>query len=398
MFEARVELDLKGLRPVQKQTEQALRQRGCQVLIYGDTGVGKSSLLTYAAESVGRKAVVVECNDGMDYDGILDHALRKIVKVREVSRTFGAKAELNAEASGSVPYLTTLKGGIKLEGGGEREFEVVQLPALDVLIEAMSATDCTLLVLDNFQNVALPVRPKLAQAMEALSDRARSSEAGGDIKMVVIGIAQDAETLLVPSVSFGRRVMEIGVPRMPDNEIRKILIGGFRLLGLQVTEDSLDDLVFYSDGFPYFAHMLGLEIAEAAREQNSQFIDASMVQPALRMCANAVSASYTTRMSDACEVGGKVQPRRRLLNILSRSNSREWHYPDVEALWKKEFGDNGKAHTFINVALSGLLKPEYGAILERKGTARRYVYRFADPHLRPFLRIAFDAENAKQTE
>lgn len=50
MFAKRNEPDLVGNPGLQDNLRDALREVGGQVLIYGDTGVGKSSLLKYAAE------------------------------------------------------------------------------------------------------------------------------------------------------------------------------------------------------------------------------------------------------------------------------------------------------------------------------------------------------------
>ena len=88
-----------------------------------------------------------------------------------------------------------------------------------------------ILAFDNFQNVDASERPAFGQAMEALSD---CSEEMGDVKMVAIGIADDARTLVGgKSGSVLRRTKEIGVPRMSDREIENIFRSGFRLLGLR---------------------------------------------------------------------------------------------------------------------------------------------------------------------
>jgi len=50
MFARRNEADLDGNPGLQDTVQDALRERGGQILLYGDTGVGKSSLLKYAAE------------------------------------------------------------------------------------------------------------------------------------------------------------------------------------------------------------------------------------------------------------------------------------------------------------------------------------------------------------
>src|SRR6266542_5549164 len=99
--------------------------------------------------------------------------------------------------------------------------------------------------------------------------------------MVLIGIAEDADTLVGSSGSVRRRTTEIGVPRMPDDEISSILASGFRLLGLDCEQNALRDLIFYCDGFPYFAHLLGLNVARDARRKGEKVISVPTLDAAL---------------------------------------------------------------------------------------------------------------------
>jgi hypothetical protein len=146
------------------------------------------------------------------------------------------------------------------------------------------------------------------QAFEVLSDRASET---GDVKMVVIGVADDAATLVGESGSVRRRTTEIGVPRMPDEETQ-IFKSGSDLLNLRVTPEALNNLIFYCDGFPYFAHLLGLAVARHTRRREDDLIDKDSVTAALARVAKDVSASFPKRIARALEAGGEVQPRLRV--------------------------------------------------------------------------------------
>lgn len=400
MFERRNEPDLGGLPGLQDSLQDALRERGGQVLLYGDTGVGKSSLLKYAAEEEMLDYVLVECNTGMSYDDILESAIRQLVDIKEISRTVKVTGSVEVSGEGGVPWITKLTGKIKGEAGRDKTFEVLDKAALDVLTTAMDAADKWLIVLDNFQNIKdLSVRERVAQGMETLSDRAGRSE-GRDFKFVVIGIASDAATLLGDSRSYGRRTTELGVPRMPDDEIAEILRRGFEILEIGVDDDVVDELVFFSDGFPYFAHLLGLELARAARRAGVEEVEGSTVELALRRAAKAVSSSYADRLRRAYEAGGDVQPRKRILRLLAKSSERVWTGSEVVDLWEATY-ESRPNYSFLHSALGQLSDEKYGNVLARTGPKRRYVFTFSDPHLRPFLRIAIAEEDdaeAKKAE
>lgn len=391
MFERRNEPDLDGNPGLQDNLRDALRESGGQVVLYGDTGVGKSSLLRYAAEDEELEAVTVECFSSKSYEDLMEDAIRKLVDVREIARTTTTSIGAEAEGEAKVRFLVSLKG--KLTGNREkgREFEVVQATPLDALLSAMQATRTNLLILDNFQNIdSQDVRYLIAQTMEFLSDRASET---GDVKAVVVGIAEDAPSLIGGSGSFRRRVTEIGVPRMPDDEIRAVLARGFKLLDVAVDPDVLARLVFYSDGFPYFAHLLGLHVARWARRQPDRRVRMEDVDRALKRAVNSVDQSYADRTTKAFEAGGDIQPRKSLLKLLARSDRREWKSSDVIAAWEATYGRRD-AYQFLHVALAALLDDAHGRMLRRKGTRNRYVYQFDDPYLRPYLRLTQGEDEA----
>ncbi|MGW7682153.1 AAA family ATPase [Kribbella sp. NPDC054772] len=383
MFERRNESDLDGNPGLQDNLRDALRETGGQVIVYGDTGVGKSSLLRYASEDEQMAMVTVECLSSKSYDDLIEDAIRKLVEVKEIKRTHSKGVQAEVEASGTVKLLVTIKGKLTGKADQAHEFEVVEKPMLDVLLEAMVRTKTRIVALDNFQNITSEAaRHLVAQTMEFLSDRAAST---GDAKMVVIGIAEDAPSLIGGSGSFRRRVTEVGVPRMPDEEIREVLARGFRLLDVPVPPAVLDELVFYSDGFPFFAHLLGLHLSRWAR-RGVGGIGPDEVEPALKRAVQAIDRTYSEKVDKAFEAGGEVQPRKALLKILAQSDKREWRSADIIAAWEAEHGKRD-AYQFLHSALGALLDENYGAVLKRKGTRNRYVYQFADPHMRPYLRL-----------
>jgi hypothetical protein len=361
MFTKRNESDLNGNPGLQDNLRDAIRDVGGQVVLFGDTGVGKSSLIRYAAEDESRKSLTVECLSSHTYEDLVEAAVRKVVDVREVTRAQRGSVESEVSAQGGFQFLMTLKGRIRAGTERESAFEVVSQSPLDVLLGAMQAAGLSLWVLDNFQNVIDGrTRELVAQTMELMADRASET---GDVKTVVIGIADDAVSLVGGSGSYRRRTTEIGVPRMPDDEVLAIISNGFDLLGIALPEEVASKLVAYSDGFPYFAHLLGTRAVQA------------------------VSAVFASKLTKALEAGGEVRPRKRILHILATSEQREWRASDVIAEWELQFNDPRQKYEFLHVALAQLVSEKHGAVLRRSGTRNKYVYQFADPQMRPYLRL-----------
>lgn len=384
MFARRNESDLIGIPGVQNTLTEALAEQGGQVLVYGDTGVGKSSLVRYAAADAGLQPVNVECFSNKTYEDLIEEGIGKLLETRDVKRTSTTVVGAEAEAGAKVKFLLSFKGTVKGERSTTHEIEVVEKPPLDALIEAMKASGTRLIVLDNFQNVTEErTRLLVAQTMEALADRAAET---GNIKTVVIGIADDAPSLLGGSVSFLRRTSEVGVPRMPDEEVEEIFRTGFKLLDLTISDPLLLRLVFFADGFPYFAHLLGLYAARTAQRETHAAITEADVDRGIAQAVLQVQQTFAARLEKALEKGGDTQPRRRILQLMANSDRREWQASDVIEIYRQKYGGRNN-YTFLHVAFGLLIKPEYGGILKRNEARSPYTSRFADPQMRPYLRL-----------
>ena len=385
MFTKRNEADLHGNPGLQDRVRDALRERGGQLIMFGDAGVGKSTLLKYAAEDESMKVLSIRTRS-MSFDKLIDTAIREVTMEREVEvirrQGSGAGGEVG------ITSHVTIKGHLKNEKGQDVRVEFIEREPLLALADTLATEGYRILAFDNFHNVKPEDREAFAQALEVFSD---SAEETGDLKMVLLGIADDADSLVGSGSGSGsvrRRMIEIGVPRMPDDEISSILASGFRLLGLECEQNALRDLIFYCDGFPYFAHLLGLNVARDARKTEARAISVPTLEAALANVAKQVEGSFPTRIAQAFERGGTVQPRRRILHTMCASSRREWSSSDVVEEYAKLYNlPADRDPGFLHAALGALVKPERGEVLSRRGKPKRYVFRFSDPYMRPYLRM-----------
>jgi hypothetical protein len=386
MFEQRNERDTEGNPGLQDRVTSALRGQGMHLLLHGDSGVGKSSLLDLAVGEVGLKMVDLGCYKQDDFNALVDRALSTMIKVREISRVRSRDGEGSIEGTGGVSSFLNIKGRISRKWGFSRSFEVLRVEPAAALVAAMRATGTNVIQYDNFHNVGdQTARTMFAQMMERISTLC---DRDNPQTIAVVGIAADAPSLLGGDVAHLRRTKQIPVPRMDDEKIRTILTTGFGLLSLRPSVDVMEALVFASDGFPYYAHNLGLLAAMAYRDTPG-ISDETLLARVFALAAEEVDASFDGRFKLAVESArAEVAPRKRILEMLCDSPLREWTGQDVVSVWEQRYEAKGD-YSFLWGALGTLVTPEAGAMLARTGTSGKYRYQFADPHLRPYLRMKF---------
>jgi replication-associated recombination protein RarA len=139
MFTRHNEPDVLGNPGLQDSLRDALREPGGQIILYGDTGVGKSTLLQYAAEDEAMPILSIECISRRSFDDHVDTAIREITSEREIEIVQAGSSEVGGEAG--ISKVITIKGHIKNQKGQDVRIEILERAPLLALAETMhSAT------------------------------------------------------------------------------------------------------------------------------------------------------------------------------------------------------------------------------------------------------------------
>lgn len=407
MFGRRNEPDRFGNPGLQDRYVQTLAQVGAQIRIFGDTGVGKTSLAIFGCREIGAKPLLVQCRSTQNFGEIIEQAVRSIQGLRLKSYRTRREATATMSAEGGWRWLASLRGELSAGGATEQEFEVVDRHLVDLLYDLMLEQGYSVLILDNFHNVTDPdTRMAIAQTMEVLSDRA-TYDAG--ITMVLIGVAQEADALLATSPSVRRRTVDIGVPRMPDAEIEGILQRGFRLLELRISDALTEHLAYFSDGFPYYAHLLGLNTSRVAITEQVKVVTKNHAGAALLRTVNEVHETYSGLVRDVVTGAGRDgygdQPRGAspiesnpadhaepalltALRLIANSRDRSWSAWDLGELWRLDGTAAAPSKDSIERIMSMLASATDLPILVPTGLGSPPKFRFSNPQFRTYLRIA----------
>lgn len=211
---------------VQKLLEH-INTPGQHALLYGDRGVGKSSLANITAHLLLSQLLQGElymkrCDSSTTFEAIVDEPLR------------GAGINLDLTEH-TRSHKQGGKAGVKIpivEGGIESQRETTE--KFRGRSGAMSASDAAaalkdlrgLLLVDEADAIGKKDdKRKLAELIKLLSD------SGSAFKLMVVGIAETGEQLTGGHPSVQRCLKETKIGRMTDAELAQIVVGGADKLG-----------------------------------------------------------------------------------------------------------------------------------------------------------------------
>jgi Cdc6-like AAA superfamily ATPase len=239
-----------------QQVVDAIGQPGVHVVIFGEPGVGKTSLANILSKRLGseKKAVVaprVTCERTDDFSSLWRRIFADIKVARERAVVgFGAsRREEQGSLDETVPETVTsadVKRALTTVGRG-----------------------CVLVVIiDEFDRIGDPeVRAIFADTIKVLSDHAVPAT------LILVGVSDTVDGLIDQHGSIERALVQVRMPRMSSDELEHIMTRGLELLGMTIDPEALAHVAMLSQGLPHYTHLLGLHAARIAIDAATDRVD-----------------------------------------------------------------------------------------------------------------------------
>lgn len=238
-----------GRRNILQRLIRSVEDQQAHVVLYGQRGIGKTSLLRVFAEAA----------EAADYF-VVHRNCGSVTNFDELFRSIAARVPLLYHSSVSPSEAQSGQAGTLAD----------LLPSTCVgprqvssLFAELTGTR-SIIILDEFDRVqGSEFQAQIAELIKDLSD------ASARVQLVIGGIAKNLRDILGHSPSIRRNVMALVVERMPDEDILEIVSIGERHSELSFAPDARAAIVDYAHGFPYIArlvcHFAALAVISAAR-------------------------------------------------------------------------------------------------------------------------------------
>jgi Cdc6-like AAA superfamily ATPase len=346
---------------------RVVAQRGQHAVIYGERGVGKTSVarVTQALLEESVLTAYYTCNSADVFETIWTGILGEIgVVSRAPNLGFGHAVR---QVVGSAVDLLAAEVG---------PHTVVQ--ALDTVSGSVPLA----VIIDEFDR---PVDPRvsalMADTIKILADRVVPAT------VILVGVADSVGELIAEHESIQRALVQVQMPRMTDEESRDIVRLGMAAAGLEVDSDFVDEVVVLSQGLPHFAHLLGLHGATRALDTGRTIVRRDDFHDALNEALRAASQSVSERYHNATFSNSDTLYREVLLAcaLADKDDMGCFGATDVQRRLREITQRDYDIPAFAAHLKAFSLSRTRGGILRRIGTKRRFRYRFHDPLMPPYV-------------
>jgi Cdc6-like AAA superfamily ATPase len=338
-------------------------QRGQHAIVYGEPGVGKTSLArTFHLKLIGKtknySSVMVNCDPSDTFTSIW-------------------KKVFVDYSDGQTSVADEFDGEITPE---------------DVrrTLDRFSLNTVPIIILDEFNQVKnLEAKNLMANTIKTLSDY--SSRA----TIVIVGVANSVSTLIAEHASISRALVQIQMPRMLPQELREIIEKRLPRVGMTISKGALAQIVSLSRGLPHYTHLLGQFSARKAVAAKTMTVSETHVDEGQRSCLEKTHQSIREQYHAATQSprSGNIYKQVLLAGALAETDDLGF-FPakaveaPLTAIMREPY-DTSKFGQHLKI----LCDQNRGAILFQTGEPRRYRYRFVDPMMQPYIIIRGLSEN-----
>ncbi|WGJ16312.1 hypothetical protein QEV83_08765 [Methylocapsa sp. D3K7] len=388
------------------------------IAIYGKRGVGKSSLMRqiqalangnyelvrkaglnhllptkprkyytvyYACDSIisGAQDLVARlCNDTNEEDGLLRLVPDGGKRLTEFSRTaensvgldlkvvnWGAKGQEGSKYTSAVP------------GDIIQTFRNFTSAVVESNNRVFGRRDSVLILLDEFD--VIRDKQGLGSLMKSLSS--------DKVKFGICGIGQDLSSLIADHASVGRLIEQgsIFVKPMSENESIEIFKTAERLFNGQVRfeENVVRQIAALSEGYPYFAQLIGKACVSNANNRGTNYVDQSILT---LVTESMRSGRAFPNLEKAYQLAiGQSEERALLLTLLAEQADDRAEY---DASLGQVFLSRSRSSAqelgvdYMDQLLPRLIEERYGPVLV-KVPVTRGSYEFTDPVFRAYVKL-----------
>jgi len=337
----------------------AVRDPAKHILLYGERGLGKTSL----SNTFWRKdrtfdhpilAARVQAYPFDDFSSLWSRALEEF---RTVFRIYST--EIRSDFAHVSPDIV------------RREFEKIP-PHLGAIM-----------IVDEFDLMRAPeARELTANLLKSLHDHAIN------VTVLLIGVAEDVEGLLINHQSLRRVLCLVELERMNTIDLNDILDSRLRLTPLSLSDDARSEIVALSCGLPYYVQILGgFATQNAIRDRRIQ-VQIKDVNAAIDnfIIESGQSFAADYRRATSSRQANNIFHEVILASALARSDASGSFRPS-EVVKVLNLIEPGKVqhHLHVQQYLAQFILERRGKILIRTGRKGEYQYRFSDALMRPFI-------------
>lgn len=242
---------------IEKKLSKAIDIPGKQIVIYGHSGSGKTTILNHMLIEKNITKVISRCTTNSTIDSIILDAFDSLnpYYTENISNTNknSIKGDISSEYLGIKSAISSTTE--TTVGKTQKRLLPPQL-TIQRLSHFIGKANA-IWIIEDFHKVAENEKTSISQMMKLFMDIATEYP---NTKIVILGAANNGYEVVQYDTELNNRVSEIEVPLLTEKEIERILQKGTAVLNIQFSDKLIKSIANYSNCLATIAHQLAYNL------------------------------------------------------------------------------------------------------------------------------------------
>lgn len=348
---------------------EAINELGQHAILYGERGVGKTSLANIMSKSyTNLYPVKITCDRHKTFKSLWERAFEKI-QFSKTTAGLGFKSDKVTEISNLKDSIVSLKS--------------LRPNKLVNIINSFGEFKL-LFLFDEFDNINNDkTKADFADLIKSLSDNNKTAT------IVLVGIADSIENLIGSHQSLERCLKQVKMPRMKPEECEEIITNGLSKLDINVNDNIKNKIIEFSSGFPHYVHLLCKYGAKHLIENGKDNFSEAYLTIAIREGIENTSEQLRISYRKAILTSNSGNKWRNIIFACANCKLDEFNAFTISEVVKNynELTQSNITNNSLNYNLNKLTTDDRGEVLSKLGKGMSTRYCFKNPMMRAFVKL-----------
>lgn len=380
---------------LEKRISTSLDTPGVQIILYGHSGSGKTTVIRKLLDEKNYKFVRTQCTTDKTLNAIILDAFSQLDRYCVSEQTFKSGQKIGSALKSEIE---SIKAEISCVTENSSEQKLIRLlpPRLtqQKLAEIFRETG-QIWMIEDFHKLSDEEKQKLADVMKIFVDEANDMD--GILqpsKIICLGAVNTPRELITLDPNLSSRVDQIKVPLLKDEEIKEIIEQGCHLLNVVMSDKLVQNLVSYSNNIGSLAHFMCLDICNDLDVKKTTFKRVLVQDNSFEVAIKG----YLNRNSDTLQ---------KSYDLITAKNKAAWYVLKTLNMYNKDSISYSTLINRINPKHIQLTEDDIQQALAELQSHPYYIirydedrdsYTFSTPFWSAFIRIQLESEQAERNK
>lgn len=375
---------------IENDLEKYLLVPGKQIVIYGHSGGGKTTLLRNKLKEVKQNFIRTHCEAATTFDDLILQAFDELDRFYISEKNTNSSYSISSELKASYQAISSALKSSYTENEGKKMVRIVPPQLTPQKLAQFLGEIRSVWIIEDFHKVKQVEKKRIADVLKIFIDSANDY---GTVKIICVGAVGTARELIQLDDNLSSRIAELYVPLLTDKEILSLIDKGSNLLNVNITNALKEKIVYYSNNLASVTHQICFDLCFHERIKKSGILSKSLKDDSFKIAVD----SFVRKNSDTFnKVYEQILCQSYGWNILKTFDYKEKEYLSLTEIHNGIPIVKRPTETDLCEYLALLGSSVYNEIIRFNPNSKKYS--ISTPFFRAYLKMKLALEHTEQME